>query len=672
MSNHEIVSTFPNKIKEIENIWIVLSDGCRLAARIWMPENAEQNPVPAILEYLPYRKRDGTAVRDELTYPYYAGHGYAGVRVDMRGNGESDGLMFDEYLKQEQDDAIEVIAWIARQPWCDSNVGMMGISWGGFNSLQVAARRPPALKAIITLCSTDDRYADDIHYKGGAMLMENLGWASTMFSFSSRPPDPLLVGDRWREMWMLRLDNMPLFIENWLSHQWRDEFWQHGSIGEDFASINAAVYAIGGWGDAYSNAIPRMLVGFECQARGLIGPWIHKYPHFAKPEPAMGFLQDSLDWWEHWLKGKVNAVMDKPLYQVYMMDGVRPQPFYEARQGRWIAERDWPSQNIHYKQFYLNVDGLSESPADGQMLPLSSPENIGVACGEYCAMWQGPESPTDQRHDDAGSLVFDSEPLPTASEILGAPVVELDVVVDKPQANFAVRLCEVWPTGESTRITYGVLNLCHHNSHARPEPLTPGKQYRVRIQLDDVAYRIGAGNRVRVALSTAYWPLIWPAAEHVSATVCSGSSILKLPLRCAVHDDLPKLPPPLTAPTLPMQTLRPPSNIRTVEYDQVSGQTIMQIDDDFGQYKNLKHGLVSGHSARERYRIHPDDPSTCQADIQWTQTLARESWSIRTETKTLLRSDMNNFYITASIEAFEGDDKVFARHWDSRVKRNLV
>ena len=178
-----VVGQFPHQIREIENEWITLVDGCRLAARIWMPEDAPANPVPAILEYLPYRKRDGTAVRDALTHPYFAGNGYACIRVDMRGSGESDGLMWDEYLAQEQDDALEVIDWLVAQPWCDGNVGMIGISWGGFNGLQVAYRQPSALKAVVTLCSTDDRYADDIHYKGGCMLLENFGWSSTMFAY---------------------------------------------------------------------------------------------------------------------------------------------------------------------------------------------------------------------------------------------------------------------------------------------------------------------------------------------------------------------------------------------------------------------------------------------------------------------------------------------------------
>ena len=302
-----VVEDFPHPVREIENAWITLSDGCRLAARLWLPADAEQNPVPAILEYLPYRKRDGTAVRDALTHPYFAGHGYGCVRVDIRGNGESDGLMWDEYLKQEQDDALEVIDWIVAQPWCSGALGMIGISWGGFNGLQVAARKPAPLKAVVTICSTDDRYADDIHYKGGCLLNENLGWAATMLSFSSRPPDPALVGERWRALWLERLENLPLLVENWLQHQRRDAFWKHGSVYEDFGAIEAAVLAVGGWSDAYSNAVPRLIAGLEAPVRGLTGPWAHKYPHFAVPEPRIGFLQECLRWWDHWLKGASNG-----------------------------------------------------------------------------------------------------------------------------------------------------------------------------------------------------------------------------------------------------------------------------------------------------------------------------------------------------------------------------
>ena len=186
-----IVTSFPRAVREIEHTTIPLKDGTRLAARIWLPEDAEADPVPALLEYLPYRKRDGTHERDALTHPYLAGHGYAAVRVDIRGSGESEGVLADEYSQPELDDALEVIAWLASQPWCSGAVGMFGISWGGFNALQVAALQPPALKAIVTLCSTDDRYADDVHYMGGAKLASaDLGWGGFFFADMCHPPDP--------------------------------------------------------------------------------------------------------------------------------------------------------------------------------------------------------------------------------------------------------------------------------------------------------------------------------------------------------------------------------------------------------------------------------------------------------------------------------------------------
>ena len=300
---------------------------------MWIPEDAESDPVPAVLEYIPYRRRDFTAIRDATKHAYYAGHGYASLRVDMRGTGDSDGLMLDEYTQGELDDAVEVIAWLAAQPWCTGTVGMTGISWGGFNALQVAALRPPALKAIITACSTDDRYADDIHYMGGCLITENMSWASTMFAFNSRPPDPTVVGDRWREMWMERLAHGDPWIIPWLEHAHRDAQWKHGSVCEDFSAIECAVYAVGGWADGYSNAIPRLLEGLSCPRRGLVGPWPHAWPNACIPGPCIGFEQDALRWWDQYLKGIDTGIADEPMYRVWMQEGVPPKPAVRGAAG---------------------------------------------------------------------------------------------------------------------------------------------------------------------------------------------------------------------------------------------------------------------------------------------------------------------------------------------------
>ena len=302
--------------------------------------------MPAILECIPYRKRDFTRGRDEPIHGYFARNGYAAVRVDVRGSGDSDGVLCDEYSWQEHEDALEIIAWIAAQPWCAGAVGMMGISWGGFNSLQVAALAPTALKAIITLCSTDDRYADDAHYMGGCLLNENMQWGSVLLNHGAYPPDPQIVGDRWRAMWRERIDDLVPFPALWMQHQRRDDYWKHGSVCEDYGAIRCAVYAIGGWADGYSNAIPRLLAGLQCPKKGLIGPWAHLFPHDGVPGPAIGFLQEAVRWWDQWLRGVDTGIMDEPPLRVWMQENVAPLPYYDERPGRWVAEETWPSPRI--------------------------------------------------------------------------------------------------------------------------------------------------------------------------------------------------------------------------------------------------------------------------------------------------------------------------------------
>ncbi len=339
----KIRTEFPRPIRVIDTAWIKLSDSTRIAARVWLPVDAETDPVPAIVEYLPYRKNDATAARDAEMHPYFAGFGYAAIRIDMRGSGDSDGIMYDEYLKQEQDDALEAFKWIAAQSWCTGKIGIIGKSWGGFNGLQIAARRPPELKAVVTVASTDDRYGDDVHYIGGCLLPEGISWAAVMLAYNARPPDPARVGERWREMWFKRMDETPPFIEAWVTHQRRDAFWRHGSICDSFADVECPVYAVGGWTDGYTSPVLRMLDGLAGPRKGLIGPWGHLYPQDGVPGPAIGFLQECIRWWDHWLKDTDTGIMDEPMLRLWTQDSTPPAVYYAQRPGRWVSEATWPS-----------------------------------------------------------------------------------------------------------------------------------------------------------------------------------------------------------------------------------------------------------------------------------------------------------------------------------------
>lgn len=657
------VTSFPRQIVEHPDVGIVMPDGCRLSARIWMPADAEAEPVPAILEHLPYRKRDGTIARDQLTHPWFAGHGYASIRVDMRGNGDSEGLMEDEYSDQEWQDACAVIAWAAAQPWCSGTVGMMGISWGGFNALQVAALRPPALKAIVTLCSTTDRYADDIHYKGGCLLGENLGWGATMLSYSSRPPDPAIVGERWRAMWLERLENEPFLPALWHTHQTRGAYWKRGSVCEDYGAIEAAVLSIGGWHDGYRNTVSHLVENVSAPVKGIVGPWIHKYPHFAAPEPRIGFLQEALRWWDRWLKGVDNGAENDPAYRAWLMDSVRPARWHSTRPGRWIAEKAWPSPSIEHREIALRLPG-------GRPALVASPQDCGLAGGEYFPFTFGPELPGDQRDDDARSLCLDIDVQAEPLDIVGAPRLRIAVASDRPQANAVVRLCDVHPDGASELIAWGVLNLTHRTSHEFPQPLVPGEAIEATVVLDQCAYRVPAGHRLRIAVSTAYWPMLWPSPEPVGLTLSEASLIL--PVRPTAGGDEWTFPAPEGAAPWRTEALRKTASSRIAERNQATGVVTLTIADDFGEVRDLEHGLVHGSAVRETWTIAPDDPLSAFVEIAWTQTFSRDGWSVRTETTASMRADRDNFHLRGTIRALEEGTTVFERDFaESRPRDNV-
>jgi len=422
-----VVDRFPRGVVEEARLRIPMSDGVHLAGRFWRPADSDERPVPAVLEFIPYRQRDLTAVRDSMHHPYLAGHGFAGVRVDLRGSGDSEGVLTDEYLEQELRDAEEVLAWLAAQPWCNGRTGMMGISWGGFNALQVAARRPPSLGAIAAVSFTDDRYADDVHYMGGCLLTDNLSGASTMLAYNSCPPDPDVVGERWREMWHERLRDSGLWLAEWLRHQHRDDYWRHGSVCEDYSAIDVPVLAASGWADGYTNAVFRLLAALDVPRKGLVGPWSHKYPHLGQPGPAVGFLQELVRWGSHWLCGADNGVMDEPMLRIWMQDSVPPSTAYEERPGRWVGEASWPSPQVHPTPHPLG-DHRILAPGDRpdgvpERLTVSSPLSVGQFAGKWCAYNAPPDQPYDQREEDGGSLVFDGPVLTERLEILGTPGV---------------------------------------------------------------------------------------------------------------------------------------------------------------------------------------------------------------------------------------------------------
>lgn len=675
----KIVTEYPRAIEVREtDTSILLSSGHRLAARLWLPKDAATNPVPALLEFLPYRKGDLMRSSDETYHPYFAGHGYASVRVDIRGSGDSSGVMRDEYEPQEQEDALETIAWLAKQPWCTGRVGMLGISWSGFNSLQVAARRPPALRAIITACSTDDRYTDDMHYMGGCLLNDNLDWGTTFLSRLPLPADPRIMGESWRENWRQRLEAIEPPAALWMQHPTRDAYWKHGSIDEDYSAIECPVFAVGGWLDGYSNAIPRMLTHLRVPAIGIIGAHAHQFGFDGRaPGPSYGFLQEALRWWDHWLKDKPTGIMDGPKLRAFMGDDVPAASWYERCPGRWVAEAQWPSPRIKAQQMFLNNGGLQPTAQESEPLIHTSAQTVGLASGEWCPYGTGgigPEFPGDQRFDDACSLVFDSEPLQERLEILGAPVVFLDLAADRDTAFIAVRLNDAKADGSATRVSFAILNLCHRNGHEKPALLEPGRRYRIRVQLNDAAYSFAPGHRIRISISTTYWPMVWPSPEVVTLSVYPGSSTLELPVRptqCLDKGAEP-LGPAESAPAMRMQQLEPVPCRNTITRDLVTGRTEVLAERGSGYFLIEENDIQTGLNVVERMSITEGDPQSALTEVVSDARTGRSGSLIKVKARSRLTGDRREFTLESSLEIRENERVVFERTWTHKMPRGFL
>jgi uncharacterized protein len=511
---------------------IPMRDGTALAATLYLPANMGSG-VPALLEYLPYRKDDAMAVRDYGLYAYMTRHGYAGARVDIRGTGASDGdRPGSEYSEQEQQDAEDVIAWLAGQPWCTGAVGMWGISWGGFNAIQIAMRRPPALKAIIAVDASDDLFHDDVHYIDGLLHLDE--YALMIDHMNALPPAPDFPVD---EQILARRFDSPPWLADWLGQQQDGPYWRRGSLRPDYGRLTIPSFLIGGWYDGYRDSVPRMLSHVPAPVKVLIGPWNHSFPHDAVPGPAIEWRAAAVRWWDHWLKGADNGIMAEPPVTVFVRDWHPPDLGLTEIPGRWRTETALPPERTVYRAWHCGPErNLSpEPPADGLVSLRYVP-----SCGAPAGNWWG-ELTADQRGADAFSLVFDTPPLADTVEILGFPVVQISGSANAEPLHWFGRLCDVAPDGTVTLVTGG-------GRAARPDPMRdagslPGGAVppapaaaagasagSLRLELHVTSWVFPPGHRIRLALSNAMWPMIWPTPRQATATVHLGRDATRLVL----------------------------------------------------------------------------------------------------------------------------------------------
>jgi len=655
----------------MEEIWIPMPDGVRLAADLYKPTGGgPQERFPVLLEYLPYRKTESRS-RNYSLYSYFVRRGYSVARVDIRGTGNSEGQLIPyEYSDQENEDGEVVIDWLSRQPWSNGNVGMFGISWGGFNSIHLGMRNPPALKAILAVDATDDLYQDDVHFMDGIIHVDS--WEMSQDLDNARPgaPDYRIDEAYFRD----RFDTEPWMMT--YKNQQRDgPFWDRTALKERYDSIRVPTFVIGGWYDGYRDSVPRMLEHLQAPIKAIVGAWHHSFPHNAYPKPQIEWRHEAVRWFDHWLKGIDTGILKEPRFAVYVRQWHPPGPYLEEAPGQWRWEEGWPIERIEQRVFQPQPNHTLGRAAPAETIhQLRYVPSIGIEAGGP-VMWWG-DVAHDQRPTDAFSLVYDSEVLESEIEILGLPRALLKVSTDAPRANWFVRLSDVAPDGTVTQVAGAGFNGAHRQSAREPQPIVPGEVFPLDIEMHFTSWVFPKGHRIRLAVVNAQWPMLWPTPYPMTTSLHLGGSDgsqVWLPVVPYENRPTPAFLPPEEDPKLP--------GYDSLDKGTTSGYGEISSVDRNPQTGEVRVMATNGWGARYPWGTERSQETITHetSDNHPENTLIRgehrlevelEERTLIWEAELLFRSDLENFYYTYTRRLLENGELLREKTWQDTIARD--
>lgn len=657
-----------------EHVSIAMADGIRLAVTLYFPQG--EGPWPAILEALPYRKDDVTAsYRPE--YVRLAEAGYVVCRVDVRGTGSSEGIATDEYPAAERTDLVSVIAWLATQGWSTGNVGMYGTSYSGFNAIQVAMERPPALKAVIPIYATDDRYADDVHYYGGALKQLDLvDYPAYMIAMNALPPVPSIYGEGWRDVWERRVRETEPWIITWLEHQRPDRYWRFGSLRPDYDAIECPVMIIAGWADGYRNNSFRTFEALRCPKRLIFGPWAHAATDTSLPGPNHDLIPEHLKWWDHWLKGIDNGVDREPPIVLYAQRSTLPAPDRKEVRGSWRWEPTWPPERLVPTALPLAAARANRDGAGPDALEVRG--DVGWTAWISCAGAMPYGQPDDQRPDELHSLTYTWAPLEDELEILGHARLRVTVTSSAPVAYLSAKLCDVFEDGTSSLVARGMANLTHRDGGEEPSDLRPGVPYEIAFDLEVASWTFEAGHRIRLDLAGSDWPNAWAPPAPVTLTVDRASTELLLPVLDGPSPitERPVLPPP------DLEHANQSPKERDKPSDESKGWVKWSVT-----HEQLKHETRAAAGSFGDYDAHDEVPSfvelydgemgvsTEDPGLAWVQAEARfvmrwDEAECGSHVALSLTSDADTYRLRIDLTVSEDGQERWRRAWDRTFPRD--
>jgi putative CocE/NonD family hydrolase len=702
-------------VAEWFDVRIPVRDGIELSANLWLPASPpspgtiadEPAPerFPAILEMIPYGKDTWRFNEDASRGAYLASRGYVLCRVDVRGTGSSQGVALDEYTEDETRDGYDAVEWIAAQPWCSGAVGMWGISYGGFTAIQVAALRPPHLRAIVPMYATDDRYTDDVHYVGGCPTISELAqYAVSQVGMNAMPPRPAYWQrdslDRgmadWRERWRERLDATPPWPLEWLRQQTDGPYWRRGSLAPDYGAVEAAIFHIAGWMDGYTDAAVRMLERCSAPTKVLIGNWVHAFPHDAYPGPNLDWLYEMARFFDHWLKGVDNGVTDEPPLVWFHRTYTAPAPFPAAMAGQWRASAAPPSLLTNPVELPLaQHGGLLDLPGSDPRPPGAGTEVAGIVVSDLLryrptlgtragATWGGGWPPAglarDLRPDEALSLTYTTQPLAEHIDVLGFPEAVLHIRSSARRGALVVRLTDVAPDGTSSLVAQGVLNLTHRRSHADPEPVPTGEPIEIRVPLTATGYRFLAGQRIRLSIAGGYWPVLWPSPDPAEYEILRGAGFpSRLVLPC-IGDAQAAEVSKVVAATVPAFKTTPPDlelvgagsedpAVWHVTEDVVAGTSTVVIGD--GGATILRDGSRLYSAERLEATARDADPADVSFHSDVVYRLDQDGHHVEITAVQRQSSTAEAFDIEIDLTVELDGEPFFDRQWRESIPRDL-
>ena len=656
----------------IREVMIPMPDGIQLAADLYMPADIPAGEhLPVLLEYTPYRKNDSRGSKYRM-YTYFVKRGYVVARVDIRGTGNSQGRTIPyEYSEIELSDGDAVIAWLAKQDWSNGNVGMFGISWGGFNSIQMAVRKPPALKAFVALMATEDLYQEDVHYMDGIIHIDS--WMMSHDLSNAMPGAPEF---RLDEDWLRNRFEVEPSVFTYMREQRDGSFWDRASARDKYEQIQIPGYYIGGWYDGYRDSPPRMLEHVKAPVKAMIGPWDHYYPHNAWPAPQVEWRHEAVRWFDQWLKGNDTGILDEPRFAVYVRDWHPPGPGVDEIPGHWRWEEGWPIERSVTKTFYAGQDhGLFSSPSAQATHSLKYKPSVGLAGGGP-VMWWG-NIPPDQQSMDDYSLIYDSHPLDSPLEILGMPRAILKVSADVSRANWVVRICDVAPDGSVTQVGGAAFNGTHRKSAREPEDLIPGKVFPLEIEMHFTSWVFPKGHRIRFAINNAQWPMLWPTPYQMTTTLAIGGmegARVELPVVPPADRPVPKFKLPEEGPSLPDYASVDSGNvsgyaeIKSIQRDEQSGAAfgIATNATSFRYPWGLEH-----FEERLEHRTSDLNPAETSVIGIYAVAIDLKDRTIRMEQNVVFKSDLKNFHMNFIRRFKVNGETLHEKQWNETFPRDF-